>query len=204
VATKFAPPADDLRDKRLLSCRADEIVSLAFDVGGDSFTISRDAPGKPWKISPEIEGQALNKRLVDNAVNSLVLARADAVIGDAASDAELARWGLDKPLARLDVTGTNGPCASISGAALPAPPEDNPAAPARATMRQFAMKKAGRSAVLRASEHEFSRISMKRAAFVDTAKKPEAAAPAGDVPASAKPPVDPNELGTIVEPDAPR
>jgi hypothetical protein len=208
VATKFAPPANELRDKRLLACRADEIVSLAFEVGGDSFTISRSAPGQPWKIAPEIDGQVLNKRLVDNAVNSLVLARADAVIGDAASDAELARWGLDQSLARLDVTGASGPCASISGAALPAPPDGDPAAPGRATMRQFVLKKAGRSAVLRASEHEYSRISMKRGAFVDAAKKPEAsegtapapaagAAPAGDPPAT-----DPNEVGTIVEPGA--
>lgn len=216
VATKFAPPADELRDKRLLSCRADEITSLAFDVGGESFTISRESAGKPWQIAPGIEGQVLNKRLVDNAVNSLVLARADAVLGDADTDSDLAHWGLDQPLARLDVTGTNGPCASIAGAALPASPEENPGAPGRATMRQFVLKKAGRSAVLRASEHEYSRISMKRGAFVDAAKKPEAAAgaapaggaspaggaaPAGDAPAT-QPAVDPNELGTIVEPGA--
>jgi hypothetical protein len=221
VATKFAPPADELRDKRLLGCRADEIRSLAFSIAGESFTLSRDAAGKPWKILPELEGQKLNQRLVDNAVNSLVLARADAVIGDAASAADLATWGLDQPVARLDVTGADGSCASLSASPLPSPPvaEGDPAAARRATIKQFAVKDADRSAVMRASEHEYSRLSMKRGAFVEsTAAKPgEPAAPspgavapeAAPSPGAAAAPdaaaprnVDPESLGTIVEPGA--
>jgi hypothetical protein len=206
VAAKFAPPLGELREKRLLSCRADEIRSLAFSIAGESFTISREASGKPWKIAPAIEGQTLNQRLVDNAVSSLVLARADAVIGDAATTEELAAFGLDQPVARLDVTGANGSCAALSAAALPeAPPDPNdPGAARRPAVRKFAVKDAGRTAVMRASEHEYSRLSMKRGAFVDAAA-PVAPAPAGNEPATAKPPVDPNELGTIVEPgEAPK
>ncbi len=213
VATKFAPDANDLRDKRLLSCNADEIVSLAFSISGESFTLSRDAAGKPWKIAPDVEGQTLNQRLVDNAVSSLVLARADAVIGDSASDADLGTWALDKPVARLDVTATTGPCASLAASPLePAPaPEGDPAAARRAAMKQFAVKKAGRSAVLRASEHEYSRIAMKRGAFVDAAPKaggaaspPAAAAPAAsqEAPAAGAGALEPDGLGHIAPPGA--
>ena len=169
VATKFSPPAMELREKRLLSCKVDEVRSMTWTVGGESFTIAREGPGKPWTISPGIAGQALNQRIVDNALNGLVLARADAVVGDAAGEADLGAWGLDAPAARLDVQGANGPCAALSGAAAPI---EAPAAGEegrRPPPPSYYVKNAGRSAVMRASEHEYSRLAMKRVEFVDTA-----------------------------------
>ncbi|MFN2426304.1 MAG: DUF4340 domain-containing protein [Candidatus Binatia bacterium] len=173
VATKFSPPANELRNKRLLSCTLDEIRSMTWTIAGETFTIAREAVGKPWTISPEIAGQVLNQRIVDNAVNSLVLARADAVVGDAAGDADLAQWGLDAPSATLKVQGANGPCADLAGAPVPVQPEAPDAQASRPPAPSFYLKNAGRSAVMRASEHEYSRIAMKRPAFV------EAAPPAG-------------------------
>lgn len=175
VGTKFAPPAAELREKRLLACKVDEIRSLTWTFAGETFTISREAAGKPWTISPERPDEVLNQRIVDNAVSGLALARADEVVGDATTDAELAKWGLDSPVARLAVEGANGPCASLSAAPAPEPPAAE-GAPKRAPARKYYVKNEGRSAVMLASEHEYSRLAMKRPAFVEAAQK--AAAPA--------------------------
>lgn len=174
VKAKFAPPVAELRQKRLLSCRADEILRMTWRGGQDApapFTISREAVGKPWTISPEVAGEVVNQRVVDNAVRSLVTARADEVVGDANTDEDLARWGLDAPGAHLEVEGTRGPCASLLGAVVtvetPATDDTEPARKPAGDGRVRYVKNASRSAVLRASQHEFSRITMKRAAFVD-------------------------------------
>jgi len=182
VATKFVPAADELRDKRLLSCRLDEIRSMTWTTGGDTFTIAREAPGKAWTITPEIAGQVLNQRIVDNAVNSLVLARADAVVGDAASDADLKTWGLDAPSASFKVDGSNGACGSLIGAPVPVEAPAPGLQARRPAPRAFYVKNAGRSAVMRASEHEYSRIAMKRPEFVDSAPA-AGASPDAPVPA---------------------
>ncbi|MFN2374909.1 MAG: DUF4340 domain-containing protein, partial [Candidatus Binatia bacterium] len=173
VKAKFAPPVAELRQKRLLSCRADEILSMTWRGGGGEapFTIAREAAGKPWTISPEVAGEVVNQRVVDNAVRSLVTARADEVVGDANTDEDLARWGLDAPSARLEVAGTKGSCASLAGAVVtmetPAADREAPAPRLPGDGRVRYVKNAARSAVLRASEHEFSRITTKRPAFVD-------------------------------------
>lgn len=172
VVTKFAPPAIELRDRRLVSCTADHIRSLAWTVDGESFTISRDGSGNSgWTIQPEIADQVLNQRIVNNAVDGLVLARADAVVGDAATDEELKTWGLDQPDARLEIVGADGPCATLTGVRAPeeaaAAAEEEPRRPAGP--QAFYVRKDGRSAVLRASEHEYKRLAMKRVEFVDAA-----------------------------------
>ncbi len=185
VGTKFAPAPAELREKRLLSCKVDEIRSLRWTIGGDAFTISREAPGKPWTISPERPGEVLNQRIVDNAVSGLALARADQVVGDASSDADLVKWGLDAPTARLEIDGSNGPCAALAAAPAPEPPAAE-GAPRRPSARKYYVKNAGRTAVLLASEHEYSRLAMKRPAFVDSAPKATPAA-GSDAPAAAQP-----------------
>lgn len=172
VAKKFAPAANDLRERRLLSCRVDEILSMTWSRAGESFTISREAAGKPWSISPELPDQVLNQRIVDNAVNGLALARADAVIADATDEAGLATWGLTTPVAKLDVQGVNGSCGRLIGSpAVDAAAPDGSPAQAPVAVRNYYVKSADRSAILRASEHEFSRLAMKRPEFVDATPK---------------------------------
>jgi len=168
---KFAPAVEELRDKRLLSCRIDEIRSLTWSMGADRFTISREAAGKPWSISPENPDQVLNQRIVDNVLQGLALARADEVVGDAPGDADLKTYGLDAPLARLEIAAEKGPCAALSAALAPTPEPSPDQPPGRAVPKSYFVKNDGRSAVLRASEHEYSRIAMKRPAFVDAAPK---------------------------------
>lgn len=187
VAKKFAPVAAELRDRRLLSCKVDDIRGMTFTMGGETFTLAREGTGKPWTIDPPADGEVLNQRIVDNVLEGLASARADEVIGDANTDAELAQYGLDAPLARLDVAGASGPCAALSAAAMPAPapaPEGRPAAAAG-----YVMKNAARSAVLNTSAHEYSRIAMKRPAFVEAAAKAagSGAAPSGAAPQAAMP-----------------
>ncbi len=190
VTKKLAPSATELRDKRLLSCKADDVRKLTWTIGGDTFTISRDAPGKPWSITPEVTGEVLNQRIVDNALQGLVLARADEVVADAAGDAELQHYGLDAPTAHLDVLSATGSCAALSAARAPeASPEQMPPG-GRPPSAHYFVKNATRSAVLRASEHEYSRLAMKRPAFVESAPKPSPGAPsAGGPPADAAPAV---------------
>jgi hypothetical protein len=168
---KFAPDPNELRQKRLVPCRIDEVLSMTWQPpGGDAFTISREAADRPWKIDPAVEGEVLNQAIVDNALNGIVLSRAEEVVGDAKSDDDLAKWWLDQPIARFEVLGTNGPCAALIGAPNKGPETSQGG-------QDFFVKDASRTAVLRAEQHEFSRMAMKRAEFVQAAE----AAPAGSV-----------------------
>src|SRR5205085_4789060 len=105
--------------------------------------------GKPWSIAPEIAGQTLNQRIVDNVVASLVQARADEVVGDAASSEELQAVGLGVPLARLEVATAAGACAALSAAPAPsAAAAPIPGAPRPAAT--FVVRNDSRTAVMRA------------------------------------------------------
>jgi hypothetical protein len=172
VAKKFLPDANDLRDKRLLSCKLDEIRSLKYTFAGDTFTLEREDAGKPWTIDPALPDQVVNQRVVANALNGLVVARADDVVGDAAAPEDLAKYGLDKPLARLEVGGAKGSCGALSAAPAPAAPaqEGRPAPP-----QKYYVKADARSAVLLASQHEYSRLAVKRSEYVDAATAAPAA-----------------------------
>ncbi|HXC52719.1 MAG TPA: DUF4340 domain-containing protein [Candidatus Limnocylindrales bacterium] len=191
VAQKFMPGAAELRDKRFLSCKLDEVRSLRFSMAGDTFTLAREAPGKPWTIDPPAAGEVLNQRIVDNALNGLAAARADEVVADAPPGANLHQFGLDAPVARLEVGGANGSCGALSASPGPAnaeqpEPGTQPGGP------KYYVKSDSRTAVLRATQHEYSRIATRRAEFVESAKAPDAAkgAAAGDKPAAPSNPDD--------------
>lgn len=169
VAKKFAPDANELRQRRLVSCRLDDIRRLTWTVDGDSFTVSRPGPGQPWTILPEIAGQVLNQAIVNNAVQALVTARADAVVGDAKSAEEMAAFALDKANARLDVEGTAGPCAALVAGVAPTTLIDETASGRPQGVKTYVIRDERRSAVMRASEHEYSRVAVKRPAFVEAA-----------------------------------
>lgn len=185
VAKTFAPEAVTLRGRRLLSCKADEILSLSWKVGSgdaaESFTVSREAPDKPWSVTPLSEGETVNQKMVDNVLRALVEARADAVVGDVKSDADLATFGLDAPIASLDVTTATGSCAALTAAKVAAPAE----APVPTIVgrleppSRYHMKNAGRSAVMEASAHQYSRLAMKRAEFVEAAPAAESPSAGG-------------------------
>lgn len=202
VAQKFVPATGELREKRLLACKLDEIRSMTWQAESGTFTISREAAGKPWSISPENPDEVLNQAVVDNATNGLALARADKIAGDALSDADLQRYGLDAPVVRLEIAGDKGQCAALS--AVPTPASAAPIDGQRPGAITYYVKNAGRSAVMIASEHEFSRLAMKRAEFVDAA--PKGAAPV-EAPkdAAAERPKDPATAdlpaGDASEPD---
>jgi hypothetical protein len=183
VAKKFSPEPNELRQRRLLSCRLDEIRRLTWTVGGETFTIAREEHGKPWSITPEVAGQVLNQRIVDNAVQGLVAARADAVVGDAATLEDLARFDLDKPTVSLDVEGRSGPCAALVAGPAPTTLIDETASGRPQGTKTYVVKDDSRSAVLRASEHEFSRLAMKRPAFVEAAPAEGGGAAPGGAPA---------------------
>lgn len=185
VAKTFAPEAAELRGRRLLACKADEILRLSWTVGSgpqaETFTVSREAADKPWSLSPLSEGETVNQKMIDNVLRALVEARADSVVGDAASDADLASFGLDAPVARLEVATAAGSCASLSAAPAPAPVEAP--VPTMATRMEpilrYRLKNAGRSAILETTAHQFSRLSMKRTEFVEVAATPSATPSAG-------------------------
>lgn len=175
VRKKFLPEPNELRQRRLLSCRTEDIRRMTWTFGGDTFTIARGDFGKPWTILPEVSGQVLNQAVVDNAVQGLAAARADAVVGDATSASDLPPYGLDHPTATLDVQGAKGPCASLSAGLAPTTHLDGTVGDRRQSVKTYLLKDAARSAVMRASEHEYSRVAMKRPEFVDAA--PAAVAP---------------------------
>ena len=168
VAKKFAPAPNDLRDRRLVPCKVDDVRSMTWSRGEQSFTIAREAAGKPWAITAPVAGEVLNQRIVDNVVGGLSLARADEVVGDAADAAGLASYGLDAPLVKFDVVGAAGPCASLTAAPV-APSADSAPPGVPKPVQSYYVKDAARTAVLRASEHEYSRIAMKRSEFTSSA-----------------------------------
>lgn len=169
VGKKFRPEPNELRQRRLLSCRAEDVRRMTWSYAGDTFTIAREDFGKPWTILPEVAGQMVNQAVVDNAVQGLVAARTDAVVGDAADAEALSRYGLDHPSATLDVEGRSGPCASLLAGVAPVTLIDEAASGRPQGVKTYVVKDASRSAVMRASEHEYSRLAVKRAEFVDSA-----------------------------------
>ena len=167
VATKFAPATDELRGRRFLSCRADEVLSIEWTVGEERFTLSRTAAGAPWSVSPLAEGEGVNQRMADNVLRALAEAKADAVAGDAAQDSDLARFGLDAPSARVVVKGADRACASLVAAPVPGAA----AAPTIGDAgKAWHVKDATRSAVLKASSFQYSRLATRRAELVEAAK----------------------------------
>ncbi|HEY2775707.1 MAG TPA: DUF4340 domain-containing protein [Candidatus Binatia bacterium] len=181
TAKKFSPEVNEVRDKRLVTCKVDEIRSMTWGSGAEQFTISRDGAGKPWKIAPELPDQVLNQRIVDNALNEIVMARADEVFDDAKSDEDLKKWGLDAPIARFEASADKGSCGALIAAEDKGPQQSEGG-------RDYIVKEASRTAVMRANDHEYSRLSMKRAVFVEPAPKAAGSPPAAGAPAPARTP----------------
>lgn len=172
VASTFGVNANDVRDRQLLDCAADQVVKMAYTRDGDTFTLGREGAGKPWTIEPAGEG-AVVQRITDNALQALIDLRGDSLIGDAADEASRATYGLDKPLARVELSDKNGPCGAITAGST---------APGAATP-VFHLQSDDRTAVLTASASQMSRLSMRRAEFVEM----KADAAAKESPGEAEP-----------------
>ncbi len=156
VATTYGVEANDVRDRKLVRCDADAVVKMAFTRDGETFTLAREGAGKPWSIEPAGDG-AVVQRITDNALASLVDLKGDKLIGDAGDVAAKAAYALDKPLARVELSTKDGLCGAITGASR------EPGA----TTPVFYLQSDDRSAVLTASASQMSRLSMKRAEFVE-------------------------------------
>jgi len=163
--TSYGIGANDVRDRRLVRCKASDVVRMTFTRDGDTFTLVREANGKPWSIEPAGEGSVV-QRIADNELMSLVELKGDKLVGDATDTAGRAAYGLDKPLGRVELSTKAGLCGAISGGSK---------APGVAEPEYF-LQSDDRSAVLAASTSQMSRLSLKRPEFVEM-KVPAAKVP---------------------------
>lgn|GEM_PF-1247391 len=166
VATTYGISPEDVRDRNLVHCRADDVVKMAYIRDGETFVLSREGAGKPWNVEPAGDG-AVVQRIADNALRSLVDLRGDTLIGDADDAATKTAYALDKPLARVELSTKNGLCGAITAGSR----EPGVATPV------FYLQSDDRTAVLTASASQMSRLSMKRSEFVEM-KAPAPSAPA--------------------------
>lgn len=156
VATTYGVEVNDVRDRKLVRCNGDDVVKMAFTRDGETFTLLREGAGKPWSIEPAGDG-AVVQRIADNAMQSLVDLKGDKLVGDAGEPATKTAYALDEPLARVELSTKDGLCGAITGASK------EPGA----TTPVFYLQSDDRSAVLTASASQMSRLSMKRAEFVE-------------------------------------
>ncbi|HYB98013.1 MAG TPA: DUF4340 domain-containing protein [Candidatus Limnocylindrales bacterium] len=120
VAQKFGPSLDDLRSRALTACKPDDVVKITFTQGQDSYSLLREAAGKAWTMEPAPqEGHTVKQRIVDNLLRGLVDMKGDKIAGDAAGDADKARFGLDAPQARVELATKTGVCGVITAAKAP-------------------------------------------------------------------------------------
>ncbi len=162
VATSYGVNVNEVRDRKLVRCKADDVVKMAYTHDGETFTLIRASAGKPWNMEPAGDGTVV-QRITDNTLRSLIDLTGDKLVGDAADAAARATYALDKPLARVELSTTSGLCAGITAGST----QPGAAAPV------FYLQSDDRSAVLTASASQMSRLSLKRAEFVEI--KPETA-----------------------------
>jgi hypothetical protein len=117
VANRFDLDANGVRDKRLFSCSAAEVVEARFQrADGTEFSLRRE-PGHDWTFGGV--DAVVRQRIADRAVEQLAeLAGKQVLAADAAKpDAVEARFGLDHPDVTVTLHGT-GPtdCGSATAA----------------------------------------------------------------------------------------
>ncbi|HYC57522.1 MAG TPA: DUF4340 domain-containing protein [Candidatus Binatia bacterium] len=128
VPQKFGASSADLRSRAVTTCKPDDVVRMTFVQPADTYTLTREGPGKAWTMDPPpAQGQTIKQRIVDNLLRGLVDMKGDHIAGDAADDAERARFGLDAPVAKVELATKSAPCGIISAAKAAAAQPDTAA-----------------------------------------------------------------------------
>lgn len=158
VAGTYGVTVNDVRDRRMLLCFPAAVLRMVFTRDGETFTLSREGIGKPWTMDGAAAGESVSQRIADITLESLAQLKGDKVVGDGADAAAGAAYGLDRPLARVELDTKDGPCGGVTAGSR----EPGAASPV------FYLKGDGRSAVVTASASQMSRLTLKRADFLES------------------------------------
>jgi hypothetical protein len=163
---RFSKDVNTLRDKRLYRCGADDVASVRFErADGGSFALERNGDG--WSLTPPTERATVRDAAVRRAVGALVtLAGKDVAMDNAASESDLAAFGLDVPVTEVEILRADG---SSCGRALAGVKDADSPSPA------YYVKRNDDGLVMTLPSYLYSRIDIRRDDLVD--KKPDPKAP---------------------------
>ncbi len=91
----------DLRDKVVLKLDRDKVDGLVIDAGGRTIDMVKE--NADWKITRPVQARA-DFAAVEGLIGRLQTAAMKSIASDAATPAELKKYGLDKPAATVELT----------------------------------------------------------------------------------------------------
>jgi hypothetical protein len=108
VASRFRVDVDEIRNKRLFDCDANEIVEMRFRrADGTGFALIEN-PDKTWRLEPPAE-RPVRTDLALRRRNALATVAGNMIVASRALDAAgLAIYGLDAPAADVEIISRQG------------------------------------------------------------------------------------------------
>lgn len=97
--TTFNKSAFELRDKIVMKFDRDKVDGIDVNAGGQTVQIAKD--NAEWKITQPVQTRA-DYGSVEGLIGRLHTAPMKAIVADAATPADLKKYGLDKPAATVD------------------------------------------------------------------------------------------------------
>lgn len=109
----------DLRDRTVVSVAPSDVTGIDLEHGGATTSLRRDAGG-PWQAERPFAGPA-DSETVQDLLDSLTGAEAEAFVSDDAGSSDLASFGLDAPRSRATLTTPTGSLTLLIGDAAAEP-----------------------------------------------------------------------------------
>jgi hypothetical protein len=153
VASRFRIGVDDLRNKRLFDCEANEIAEIRFRrADGNSFALVEN-PDKTWRLEPPTERPPRSDLAVRRR-NALATVAGNLIVASGVSGtADLAGYGLDAPAADVEMISRQGEsCGRALGGVVGSETGDP----------TYYVKRAQDGIVMSVPEYLFSRLSATR------------------------------------------
>jgi hypothetical protein len=161
VRVRFDQDLNALRDKRLFVCdQAAEVAKVTYERGdGTSFSLLKS--GDEWTMEP-VPPRPLKDNIVERMVSGLAsLAGKDIVAEDATAVDALAAYGLDAPVAQVEVARADGTSCGRAVAGVVGADTDNP---------MYYLKRADTGTILSVPEYLYARLDMKPEDFLEPVK----------------------------------
>jgi hypothetical protein len=150
VASRFRLGVDELRNKKLFDCEANEMAELRFRrADGTSFAVIEN-PDNTWRLEPPAE-RPVRSDLAVRRRNALATVAGNLIVASGISDAaNLAVYGLDAPAADVEIISRQGEsCGRALGGVVASETGDS----------TYYVKRARDGTVMSVPEYLFSRLS---------------------------------------------
>ena len=110
--TTFDKKPFDLRDKVVLKFDRDKVDGIAVNAGGKTLTFAKD--GSDWKIKKPIDTKA-DFGTVEGLIGKVQTVQMKSMAAEQPTDADLKKYGLDKPEATIDLDAGSSKATLIVG-----------------------------------------------------------------------------------------